>query len=119
MYDTGDRHPEDVRDHQRQVILANKGSNDGGESPVAADHRGASVRFDGNYRLVRFGVLRQQSAKLRRTTADGARSWSVAGVQHPPKLPVKKSLMLAEAAVKTALKKRLQTRGLRSNGGNP
>ena len=28
-------------------------------------------------------------------------------------------LMLPEAAVKTSLKKRPQTRGLRSNGGNP
>ena len=32
---------------------------------------------------------------------------------------VKKSLMLPELAVKTALKKRPQTRGLGSNGGNP
>jgi hypothetical protein len=32
---------------------------------------------------------------------------------------VKKSLMRPESAVKTALKKRPQTRGLGSNGGNP
>jgi hypothetical protein len=86
---------------------------------VAALLRGASDHFGGTYRRVRFGVLRQQSAKLRRTTADDARSYSVGGVQHPPQPPVKESLMQPEAVVKTALKKRLQTRGFRSNGGNP
>src|SRR5215467_8216133 len=103
------------------IVGATPAQTRGGESPAAAAPllRGASDRFGGTHPAVLFGVPRQQSAKLRRTTAEDVRSYSVAGVQHPPQPPIKKSLMLQEAAVKTALKKRPQTRGLRSNGGNP
>ena len=68
----------------RLVATSAVNANARGSGSGRFSDRGASDRFGGTYPLVRFGVLPQQSAKLRRTTADDARSCSVAGAQHPP-----------------------------------
>jgi hypothetical protein len=79
--------------------------------------RGASDRFAeliASFGLVFFDNKARSSAELRPTTRVRTASLACSIPRNPGQ-----SLMLPGAPVKTALKKRPQTRGLRSNGGNP